>query len=306
MILSVSQLSKKFGQVTAVDAINFSLKQGEILGFLGPNGAGKTTTISMLLGLLTPSSGSIEIFGFDQKKNHEQIMQKTGYSSAYIRAPWRLKVIEHLLVFARIYHVENYKQAAEEMLTTFSLTEERDKFAGDLSAGNMAKLNLAKAFIHKPDLVLLDEPTSSLDPEIACEVRKFLMQVQTERGTSIILTSHNMSEVEELADRVIFMHKGKIIAEDAPENLSKKSNQGSMTLIIQDGMKRLIALLDNKKYAYTQSLRSITISLKLLAIPDLLSQITTNGIIYSDIFIERPTLEDYFISLLGSFKNEKI
>lgn len=300
MILRVTDLVKRFGTFTAVDSISFSIQKGQIVGFLGPNGAGKTTTIAMLLGLLSPTSGFIRLFDLDLNTHQVDIMGRVGYSSAYVRAPWRLKVREHLQVFADIYRISNKKRAIDEMIETFSLQKYESAFAGDLSAGNMAKLNLAKAFIHSPELVLLDEPTSSLDPEIAGEVRSFLQRVQQERHTTMLLTSHNMSEIEELSDRVIFINNGKIIAEDTPKNLSLSAKDGSLTLVILSGLRKLQSILVKQSRPYTITGKTINIHVPVAAIPHLLTDITTQSIIYTDIIIERPTLEDYFISLLNS------
>lgn len=219
-IVSIKDLTKCFGPFTAVDGISFSVNKGEIVGLLGPNGAGKTTTLAMMLGIIAPTSGSIRVFGQDFASHRSKILKRMNYSSAYVKAPWRLKVWEHIYVFAKMYEVKNPKERVTEMLDAFHLTDLKDRLSGDLSSGNMARLNLAKAFVNQPELVLLDEPTSSVDPDIADRVRQFIRHSRDTYKTTILLTSHNMAEIEELCDRVIFMNHGRIIANETPKELS--------------------------------------------------------------------------------------
>lgn len=220
-ILDVSHLTKRFGTFSAVSDISFSVREGEIVGLLGPNGAGKTTTIAMLLGITSPTSGAIRVFGMDFSPHREEILKRMNYSSAYIKAPWRLKVWEHVYVFALMYEVPEAKKRVRDMLASFHLTSLSDTLVEDLSSGNIARLNLAKAFINRPELVLLDEPTSSLDPDVADHVRDFIKESRKKFGTTMILTSHNMAEIEELCDRVIFMNHGRIITNESVQELTK-------------------------------------------------------------------------------------
>lgn len=294
-ILEVNLLTKKFGDFLAVNDISFSVKEGEVVGLLGPNGAGKTTTLSMILGNITPTSGSIKVFGKIFSSNREEILQQMNYSSAYVRAPLRIKVWEHLYIFALLYQVENPSMRVNEMLKTFDLEKHKDTFAGDLSAGNMARLNLCKAFINEPKLVLLDEPTSSLDPEIADRVRRFITNKREKFGTTILITSHNMSEIEELCDWVIFMNKGKIIAKDTPEGLSKKIKKTKIRLMINDGNKRIKAYCVKEKLPLTQDGRYTMIEVKEDKIAYILNGLAAAGVKYSEISIDKPTLEDFFI-----------
>lgn len=220
VVLRVKNLTKKFGGFTAVDKISFELKKGEILGLLGPNGAGKTTTIQMLLGTLTPTSGEIVYFGKDFFKYRSEILQEVNYASAYSHLPWRLTVEENLQVYARMYGVKDRRRRIDRLLTEFDVSELGRKTMDGLSAGQKTRVTLCKAFINYPKLILLDEPTASLDPDIAARVRQFLLRQQREYGVSMLFTSHNMAEVTEVCDRVIFLKQGKIIAEDTPEKLA--------------------------------------------------------------------------------------
>src|SRR3989344_2466688 len=222
VVLKVKNLTKSFGDFTAVDRVSFELKKGEILGLLGPNGAGKTTTIRMLLGTLKPTSGQIEYFGKDFFANRSEVLQEINYASAYSRLPWRLTAGENLDVYARLYGVKNRKERIDNLMREFEVSEIKNKTMDGPSAGQSTRVMLCKAFINYPKLILLDEPTASLDPDIASRVRQFLLRQQEEYQVSMLFTSHNMKEVTEVCDRVIFLKNGKIIAEDTPENLAKR------------------------------------------------------------------------------------
>lgn len=220
--IEVNNLVKTFGKVHAVNNISFSIQEGKITGFLGPNGAGKTTTIQMLLDLVTPTSGSIKIFGKELHKNREEILGKINFSSPYVSLPGNLKVWENLYTFARLYGVKDVKKKVDELATFFGIKNMMNKMTSSLSTGQLTRLNLAKALLNDPKLLLLDEPTSSLDPDIADRTRKLLKRIQKERKVTILYTSHNMDEVEEICDRVIFLQKGKIVDDDSPHKLKKK------------------------------------------------------------------------------------
>ncbi len=294
-IVEVAGLTKKFGTFTAVNGISFSVEKGEIVGLLGPNGAGKTTTLAMMLGIISPTGGSIRMFGMDFLKNREEILKRMNYSSAYVKAPWRLTVWEHVYVFALMYEVVNPRQKVGEMLDAFHLTKLKNRLAGDLSSGNMARLNLAKAFINDPRLVLLDEPTSSLDPDIADHVREFIKNSRNTYHTTMLITSHNMAEIEELCDRVIFMNHGRIVAEDTPEGLAAKIQKTKVRLMMKDGQKRTEQYCRRHRLKYHAEQRFVTIEIKEQELSQLLADLAAIGVSYSEISIDKPTLHDYFI-----------
>ena len=227
-LIEVQNLTKKFGAVTAVDGISFNVAEGKITGFLGPNGAGKTTTIQMILDLVTPTSGQIHIFGLDMRRHREEILQKMNFSSAYIAMPGNLTVFENLSTFARLYGIRNRKERIAEFSEFFNIKELLKKMTGTLSTGQLTRVNLAKALLNKPKLLLLDEPTASLDPDIADRTRKLLRQIQKDHGVTILYTSHNMEEVEEMCDRVIFIQKGKIVDDGSPAELVAKYGRRDM------------------------------------------------------------------------------
>jgi len=308
-ILTVNNLTKTFTPgfwpftksqtYTAVNNISFQLNKGEILGFLGPNGAGKTTTIQMLLGTLTPSSGTITYFGKDFAQHRIAALKKIGYASGYDKLPARLTVTENLDVVGRIYGIPEPErsQQIEKLLKFFGIWEMRDRQTGTLSAGQATRVMLAKAFIADPEIVLLDEPTASLDPDVAHEVRQFILAQRKERGVSILITSHNMDEVTELCDRVLVLKNGAIIADNTPEILAQSISKVHVHLKVPENHEHLTQYLQTANIPFTVQTHQFIIELDEHAIAQFLAQLGERKIIYSHISINKPTLEDYFLSV---------
>ncbi|HZW60644.1 MAG TPA: ABC transporter ATP-binding protein [Candidatus Babeliales bacterium] len=308
-ILSVQNLIKQFtsgfwpftkkSSYTAVNNISFQLKKGEILGFLGPNGAGKTTTIQMLLGTLTSSSGSIFYFGKDFAKNRIDILKKVGYASGYDRLPARLTIKENLDVVGRIYEIPEPKRSEqiELLLKFFGIWDKRNKQTGTLSAGQATRALLAKAFLADPEIVLLDEPTASLDPDVALEVRQFILAQRKERGISLLVTSHNMDEVTELCDRVLILKNGSIIADDTPETLAQSISKVHVHLTIFTDLEPVLTYLRTIQLQHTVQANQITIEIDERDIAQFIAALGERKIMYSQISIDKPTLEDYFLSI---------
>lgn len=221
-LVEVKNLTKVFNGLVAVDNISFELYEGEILGFLGPNGAGKTTTIQMILGLIKPTRGEIKIFSQDLDASREEILGKVNLSSAYVSLPGNLKVKENLYTFARLYGVKDYKKRVDELAEFFAIKDLMDKLYYTLSSGQATRVNLTKSLINSPKILFLDEPTASLDPDIADRIRKLLKNIQKEQGLAILYTTHNMAEVEEMCDRVVFINEGKIVTVGSPQDLIKQ------------------------------------------------------------------------------------
>ncbi|HEX7389700.1 MAG TPA: ABC transporter ATP-binding protein [Acidiphilium sp.] len=215
----VEQLTKRFGTVTAVDGISFTVPRGTTTGLLGGNGAGKTTTISMLLGILVPDSGRIEALGRDMARDRFAALARMNYSSPYVALPMRLTVEENLAVYGHLYNVPKLGSRIAELARGFDLTALLNRRAGALSAGQKTRVALAKALINRPELLLLDEPTASLDPDTADYVRHRLETYRQESGAAILLASHNMAEVERLCSNVLMMKQGKIVDRGAPDAL---------------------------------------------------------------------------------------
>lgn len=294
-ILSATHLTKVFASFKAVDDISFELKEGEILGFLGPNGAGKTTTIQMLLGVLTPTSGTVFYFGNSLRTHREEILERVNFSSTYTNLPWDLTVRENLTFISYLYDIVDRKKRIAKIVEIFRLRELLNLQMNKLSAGQLTRVNLAKAFINFPKVLLLDEPTASLDPEVASYIRKFLIEERKRFQVSIIWTSHNMAEIEEVCDRVIFIDKGRVIADDTPENLAKTIEVSHVELLVKDGLKRTIEYCDQHKLIYHLEGRYIVIDIQEREIPLILRELMDKGVYYDEISIEKPTLEDYFL-----------
>ncbi len=302
-VLQVKSLTKKFGSFTAVNNISFSLKEGEILGLLGPNGAGKTTTIDMLLGLTKPTLGNINIFGLPFEENRVKILKQMNFSAAYVNLPWRLKVWENLYTFGRLYEVENYKEKIEILIKEFQLFNLRNKLTDSLSSGQLTRLYLCKAFVNNPRLLLLDEPTAFLDPDISNLVRKYILKkVKTEK-TSVLFTSHNMAEVTEICDRVIFLNNGKIVAEDTPIGLAKRIKFCRVRLFFDINLNKVQLLLNNYQYNFIYDRKEILIDIEEEKVGQLLGRLSLAKLKYSQITIEKPTLEDFFLKVIRN-KNE--
>ena len=226
--LEVINLGKNYKVKEAVKNLSFKVKKNEIVGILGPNGCGKTTTIGMILGLLKPSFGKVLINGKDIEKNRVDSLNQLNFISPYIELPKKLSVKENLIVYGRLYDIKNLNDKIDYLTEKFRLKEIINKITGELSSGQRNRVSLAKSIINDPKVLLLDEPTASLDPETGNYVRDFLEEYQRDIGASIILTSHNMSEVERLCSSVLMMNKGLIIDKGKPNELIKKHGRKNM------------------------------------------------------------------------------
>jgi ABC-2 type transport system ATP-binding protein len=227
-VLRVQHLGKRYSNTTAVDAVSFSVRRGEIVGLLGPNGAGKTTTINMVLGILQPSSGSIEIEGIELSQQRSRALAHTNFAAVYATLPGNLTVYQNLRFFSLIYDVADSRARVEQLLEEFDLRALRARRCGLLSSGEQTRLALAKALLNRPRLLLLDEPTASLDPSAAALIRERIRALASERGCGILWTSHNMYEVEDTCDRVLFLSRGKILLEGDPRQLPRQHGASSL------------------------------------------------------------------------------
>ena len=226
--LSITGLRKVYGDIVAVDEISFEVRPGEIVGLLGPNGAGKTTTINMVLGVLQPDAGTIRIEGVDVASNRSQALARTNFAAVYTPLPGNLTVFQNLRVFGLLYGVKDLSKRIEELLAEFDLEAFRDKKCGVLSSGEQTRVSLAKAMINRPQLLLLDEPTASLDPATAREIRAGIRQFVRQGTGGVLWPSHNMYEVEDVCDRVLFLSHGKILLEGDPKRMP--AQHGKKTL----------------------------------------------------------------------------
>ncbi|MCT8268816.1 MULTISPECIES: ABC transporter ATP-binding protein [Afifella] len=232
--IAVTRLAKRYGPVSAVDGISFSVPAASVTGLLGGNGAGKTTTIAMLMGLITPSSGEARILGADMAHQRYQVLHRINFESPYVEMPMRLTVRQNLKVFGRLYGVADLKERIDELAGELALRDFLDRPSGKLSAGQKTRVALAKSLINRPEVLLLDEPTASLDPDTADWVRTHLERYRRERGATILLASHNMPEVERLCDDVVMMKGGVIVDQGAPSELISRYGRETMEDVFLD------------------------------------------------------------------------
>ncbi|MBM3449608.1 MAG: ABC transporter ATP-binding protein [Armatimonadetes bacterium] len=227
-VIDVQHLTKIFDGNPAVADVSFSVTRGEVVGFLGPNGAGKTTTIGMLLGVVSPTSGAIRVLDRPMPRFRREVLARVNFSSPYVSLPNNLSVRENLTVFSHLYHVTDPPRRIRELAALFGIEPYLDRITRALSSGEVARVNLAKAFLNDPEILFLDEPTAALDPDAADQVRTQLRRMQRERRLTIFCTSHNMLEVERLATRVIFVHRGRILADGPPRDIVAARGKASL------------------------------------------------------------------------------
>ncbi len=301
IVLTVKDLKKIYSTADkpAVDAISFTLQSGEILGLLGPNGSGKTTTIQMLLGTLSPTSGSISYFGRDFAAHRSEILEKVSFASTYTNLPWILTLEENLKVFGALYGLDGSESARryEPLLERFGILDRKKHRVGSLSAGQVTRLMLVKAFFVEPSVVLLDEPTASLDPDISKDICAFLLERRQKSGLSILFTSHKMEEVMEICDRVIFLKNGKIIADDKPGLLASSVAQFRVRLVISQGMEKAIEIGKRQGYALKSEGNLFEVTMQEEKIPPFLEMLSSEKITYASIKIDEPSLEEYFLHI---------
>jgi ABC-type multidrug transport system, ATPase component len=232
--IEVSGLSKTFGSVTAVDRVSFTVARGSTTALLGGNGAGKTTTLSMLLGLLLPTSGTIRVLGEDMVRHRYRVLPRLNFSSPYVDLPHRLTVRENLTVYGHLYGVPDLKGRIRDLAGELELGAFLDRASGKLSAGQKTRVALAKALLNKPELLLLDEPTASLDPDTADWVRGYFQAYRRASGATIVLASHNMTEVERMCDHVLILKSGRVVDQGAPCDLIGRYGRATMEDVFLD------------------------------------------------------------------------
>ena len=232
--IEAERLVKIYKNAPAVDGVSFAIAPGSITGLLGGNGAGKTTTIAMIMGLLTPTSGSVKVLGAQMPHQRYRVLHRMNFESPYVELPMRLTIRQNLRVFGMLYGVRNLAERIEELGEALDLTELFDRPTGKLSAGQKTRVSLAKSLINSPELLLLDEPTASLDPDTADWVRSHLQRYCRQRRATVLLASHNMAEVERLCERVIIMKQGRIEDDDAPARLLSRYGRGTLEEVFLD------------------------------------------------------------------------
>ena len=226
--IEINNLTKQFKNALAVKNISFKINKGKIIGLLGPNGSGKTTTIGMMLGLIKPTSGTVFINHKNIENNRTSLLEKMNFISPYVELPKKLTVEENLKVYGRLYGVKNLKEKISSLMEKLNLTEFRSRKTGELSSGQKNRVSLAKALINDPEILLLDEPTASLDPDVGDYVRSFIEDFASNKGTTILLASHNMNEVERLCHEVMMMKNGEIIDKGKSSDLINKHGRKNL------------------------------------------------------------------------------
>ena len=300
--LQVRKLTKEFRSkppLRAVDSISFEVGAGEIVGLLGPNGAGKTTTLRMLTSILTPTSGEILYFGSELQKTRSQALEKVGFASAYAMLPHLLTVNQNLMIHGMLFSMKrpDIRKRATELLNEFGLEDLRKRTFFQLSVGQRTRVMLVKAFLHRPRIVLLDEPTASLDPDVAEDIRKFVLRQRDNDGVSVLVTSHNMQEVTSVCDRVIFLNGGRILANDTPINLAHSVGEVQIVLRAATNLKALEHLASDAGWKYNErySEDEISVALPEEAISKFLQSVAATNIDYQGTKILYPTLEEFFL-----------
>lgn len=302
-ILEVENLTKSFGNNKVLDRVSFSIQKGKVVGLLGPNGAGKTTTIHILLGITSANSGSVKYFGKDFYKNRASCLQRINFASSFNTLQGRISVWENLLVFALLYRVKNPKEVILKLLETFEAEDLRDQKYWDLSSGQKTRINLIKSLLNEPDIVLMDEPTASLDPDIADKTLSLIERLKKERELTMLYTSHNMAEITRICDEVIFLDKGSIVARDTPLGLTKKVSKAKLILTFDEESKKIEKYLKKQNYVFS-FVRKNTVSIDAdeKDIPKLIFGVSEANIWIINIEIEKPKLEDVFLQIARSKK----
>jgi len=226
--IKIANLTKRYKNALAVKGINFEINKGKIMGLLGPNGCGKSTTIGMMLGLIKPTSGSVTINGLNIENNRTNLLEKMNFISPYVELPKKLTVEENLKVYGKMYGVKNLKEKIFELMEKLNLIDFKKRQTGELSSGQKNRVSLAKALINDPEILLLDEPTASLDPDVGDYIRTFIEDFASNKKTTILLASHNMNEVERLCNEVMMMKNGEIIDKGKSADLIKKHGRQNL------------------------------------------------------------------------------
>lgn len=303
-VLKVEDLYKDYGSFHAVNGISFSVPRGKVVGFLGPNGAGKTTTIQMILGITERTSGTIKYFGKDFFTNRVESLQRINFVSAFNPLQGRISVLQNLIVFSKLYQINNYKEKIEELCSYFEMTNLLPQRYWDLSAGQKTRVNLVKSLLNDPELLLMDEPTASLDPDITDKTLSLIEDLRDKRNLSILYTSHNMDEITRICDEVIFIDHGKIVEQDTPLNLTKKISGVTLELMFEGKKQKVAEALEHAglRHEFADENR-LKIETEERFVAKILSLLENAKAGITDIDLVKPTLEDVFLEIARKEKN---
>jgi ABC-2 type transport system ATP-binding protein len=296
--LEVHNLTKLYGSFRAVDSVSFSVPRGKIVGLLGPNGAGKTTTMQMLVGITLPASGSIRYFGQDLQRHREACLQRINFSSSYNNLQSRITVWENLIVFARLYRVVRPEDKIRELGRYFGITDLMGQRFLTLSAGQRTRVNLTKALLNDPEVVLMDEPTASLDPDIADRMLSLIESLRESRDLSIVYTSHQMDEVTRICDEVIFLDRGRIVAQDTPAVLTRRIANERVRVTFEGDSSLVLGALQPHFADVTLLAHNVVVVItEQHLVAQAILDLGSTGVSILDIAIEKPTLEDVFLQI---------
>ena len=297
-LLEVENLVKDFGRFRAVDHVSFAIPKGRIVGLLGPNGAGKTTTIHMLLGITTPTAGRIAYFGRPFGAHRQACLQRINFASSYNTLQGRITVWENLIVYGHLYGSRRPDEKIRTLAAYFEVVPLLDRRYWDLSTGQRTRVNLIKALLNDPELILMDEPTAALDPDIADKTLSLIEEIRRTAGVSILYTSHRMAEVTRICDEVIFLDRGRIFAQDTPLGLTKRIRSAQLRLTVEGDRDTVAAFLTERTqgFRFTQDHR-VVIDTTEQRIPELIFGLSERGVWITDIEVEKPTLEDVFLKI---------
>jgi ABC-2 type transport system ATP-binding protein len=296
--LEAENLTKLYGAYRAVDGVSFRLERGQILGLLGPNGAGKTTTMQMLVGITLPDGGNVRYFGKDLHRHREACLQRINFSSSYNNLQGRISVWENLIVFARLYGVQYPHDKIRDLGAYFGITDLMGQRFLTLSAGQRTRVNLVKALLNDPEVVLMDEPTASLDPDIADRTLSLIESLRDSRDLAIVYTSHQMDEVTRICDQVIFLDRGRIVAHDTPAALTSRIPHAQVRVTLEGpGAPVATALRSHFPHVATPARNVLVVTTHEGSISRAIFEIGNTGARIVDIDIEKPTLEDVFLQI---------
>jgi len=296
--LEVKNLTKRYGSYVAVDHISFAIEEGEILGLLGPNGAGKSTTIQMLLGLIEPDDGEIYYFGKNFLTHKSEILAEINFASAYAELQSRLTARQNLRIFGMLYGVKKLENRIDELLELLEVKSLANELFWHLSSGQKTRVILAKALLNKPKMILMDEPTASLDPDIVNKIIQLIKHLQTQEHVSILFTSHNMQEVARLCDRVSFLSAGKIVLTDTPLGLTKQIGKSKLILTFEAPSEIVSQYLTEHHHAFTfirPNMVEVTVPEE--KIPKVLFGLKERAVWIISLTTEQPLLEDVFLHI---------
>ncbi|GAC1315826.1 MAG: hypothetical protein NVSMB2_08010 [Chloroflexota bacterium] len=296
--LEVDSLTKSYGGYRAVDGVTFTVPRGRIVGLLGPNGAGKTTTIQMLVGVTLPDGGTIRYFGHDLHRERAACLQRINFSSSYNNLQSRITVWENLLVFARLYRIPRPEAKIRELGAYFGIDGYMNQRFLTLSAGQRTRVNLVKALLNDPEVILMDEPTASLDPDIADRMLSLIESLREARDLAIVYTSHQMEEITRICDEVIFLDRGRIVAHDTPTGLTQRLSTTHVRVAFSGAPQ---TVLDALRPTFTDvdlaDADVVVVGTPVDRVPDVLLAIANTGVTMRDVDIRKPTLEDVFLQI---------